>query len=146
MKLIIALFFITITGFASEKVIYGEDNRENPADASPLMREVALSTAAMIQPVYIHSTGEEATISATTLAGRGICQDARFAQQITAAVCSGFLVGPDLLVTAGHCITHKEDCKKYQWVFDYADNSRGEKAITIPSSSIYSCKKILKSI
>jgi V8-like Glu-specific endopeptidase len=141
--LLIFLFFSNTLFATTSKVIYGDDNRENPADSSALLRELSRSTAAMVSPVYLHQTGDNINISATTLEGRGICPTERFANQITAAVCSGFLVAPDLLVTAGHCIKRKSDCQKYQWVFDYVDNSNGQRIITIPTSSVYSCKKIL---
>ena len=128
---------------AQNKVVYGDDDRLNPADASSMMRELALSTAGMIDPSSLTTNGDMVEISGNTLEGRGICSTARFAQQISVASCSGFLVGEDLLVTAGHCIKTKSDCRKYKWVFDFADNSNGESSIMVKKTSVYGCKKII---
>lgn len=128
---------------AKNKVVYGEDDRVNPADASPMMQELALSTAAMIEPANLTTNGDKVIVSGRTLEERGLCSTERFAQQISSAMCSGFLVGEDLLVTAGHCITSKSDCRKYRWVFDFADNTNGKASIEVPKTSVYKCKKII---
>lgn len=128
---------------AKNKVVYGDDNRLNPADASPMMQELALSTAAMIEPASLENDGDMIKVNGITLEERGLCSTERFSQQISSAMCSGFLVGDDLLVTAGHCIKSKSDCKKYKWVFDFADNSNGQSAISVKKTSVYGCKKII---
>lgn len=143
---ILALLIATLMIFsvqAKNKVVYGDDNRLNPADASPMMRELALSTAGMIDPNNLTTKGDMVKISGSTLEERGICSTAKFSQQISAAMCSGFLVGDDLLITAGHCIKTDSDCKKYKWVFDFADNSNGESSIMVKKTSVYGCKKII---
>jgi hypothetical protein len=70
--------------------------------------------------------------------------------------CTGFLVAPDLLVTAGHCLyavntpdhrlRHETElaCKTFDWLFDYAA-PRGGPAQTkgISSSALYHCREII---
>jgi V8-like Glu-specific endopeptidase len=113
---------------ASDKVVYGVDNRVDLFQTEvPLFYELAHSTAAMIRTSDLTENGETVTISGNTLESRGICPTARFAKQLTAASCSGFLVGPNLLVTAGHCITSQSDCNSFSWVFDYNISEDGEK-------------------
>ena len=140
---LILLMLMIFSVQAKNKVVYGDDDRVNPADASPMMRELALSTAGMFDSYSLKTIGDQVEISGYTLESKGICSTAKFSQQITAAVCSGFLVGEDLLVTAGHCIKYKSDCERYLWVFDFVDNSNGEKTILVKKSSVYQCKKIL---
>lgn len=142
------LFFLILTSFnsfSSEKVIYGDDNRvdwyESP---NATFRDLALSTAAMINKKSLIKTDDLYTISGVSLRGRGMCADERFANQITAAMCSGFLVGEDLLVTAGHCIADEKDCAKYAWVFDYRLKFKGDKAKTVDHDSVYECKEIIE--
>lgn len=131
---------------ANNKVIYGEDNRLDIFETvNPLHLELARSTAAMISKGALRTEGDITTITGTTLADRGICRSERFAEQLTAANCSGFLVGPDLLVTAGHCITSMNDCNGSNWVFDFAV-STGEQERTVfevDSTNVYGCKEIL---
>lgn len=131
--------------FASEKVIYGDDNRVDWFESNNTMfRDLALSTAGMINKKSLIKNTDFYTISGVTLRGRGICADERFANQITAANCSGFLVGEDLLVTAGHCIKNQSDCDKYAWVFDFRLKFKGDKATTVSQNSVYNCKEIIE--
>ncbi len=141
--LILSMMMIVFSVQAQNKVVYGDDDRVNPADASSMMRERALSTAGMFDSFSLKTIDDNVVISGYTLESKGVCSTAKFSQQITAAVCSGFLVGEDLLVTAGHCIKYRSDCARYLWVFDFVDNSNGEKTITVKKSSVYECKKIL---
>lgn len=139
------LLLFSLSTLSSEKVIYGDDNRldwyESP---NTTYRELALSTAAMINKKNLIKNTNYYNISGVTLRGRGICADERFANQITAASCSGFLVGEDLLVTAGHCITNQEDCAKYAWVFDFRLKFKADKATTIAPDAVYNCQEIIE--
>jgi len=47
-----------------------------------------------------------------------LCPDEAFAAQPSLTGCTGFLVGPDLVATAGHCVEH--GCDGLSVVFDYA--------------------------
>lgn len=70
----------------------------------------------------------------------------KFLDQPSAGMCTGFLIAPDIIVTAGHCITEAEDCEKYEWVFDYTSDvpyNSEEGYITIPASKRYKCKEVL---
>lgn len=145
--IILALMLTTSFAQAKTKVIYGEDNRLDIFETvNPMHLELAQSTAAMISRNSMDTDGDVTTITGSTLADRGICASERFAEQLTAANCSGFLVGPDLLVTAGHCITSQADCRNSDWVFGFAVTS-GEQERTsfeVKTSDVYSCKEILE--
>lgn len=146
--LIIGCFFLSAFAFAktdSIKVIYGEDNRKDVYDSTNAsFIELSKSTAAMINGANLKSVlNGEVEITGATLQGRGICAQERFSQQISAANCSGFLVAGNKLVTAGHCIKTEADCAKYKWVFDYKVDSADQGKVNVPSTSVYSCKKII---
>jgi V8-like Glu-specific endopeptidase len=144
-KLLCLTLLLSFNSFANQKVIYGDDNRVDWYEANNTMyRDLALSTAGMISKSSLIKNNDSYTISGVSLRGRGICADERFANQITAANCSGFLVGEDLLVTAGHCITSQSDCSKYAWVFDYRLKFKGDKAKIVSHDSVYNCKKIIE--
>lgn len=73
-----------------------------------------------------------------------MCSEERFGDQPNPGNCSGFLIAPDLLVTAGHCATGPKDCSDFLWVFDYQIKNNNSKAPTsISHSNIYKCKKIV---
>jgi V8-like Glu-specific endopeptidase len=127
------------------KVIYGDDNRQDVFESTNAsFVELSKSTAAMISGSNLKSgNAGETQISGSTLRARGVCAKERFSAQISAANCSGFLVADNLLVTAGHCIKSDTDCKSYKWVFDYKVEHADQAAITVPTSSVYSCSKII---
>lgn len=146
----ISALFVSLTlsfsTYAVEKVIYGDDDRLDVFEATnSLHLELARSTAAMISVSKLTDNGEGVTtVSGSSLQSRGICKAAKFADQVTSANCSGFLVGKDLLVTAGHCIRSKRDCQNNAWVFDFKVENADDDARTVPTKSVYKCAEILE--
>lgn len=149
-KTLLVLSALALSGqlLAAEKgmdVIYGDDNRKDVFESTDsAMVELSRSTAAMISATSMKkmSNGEIA-ISAQTLQDRGVCASERFAKQISAGNCSGFLVAENILVTAGHCIKDVNDCSSWKWVFDYKVDHAEQGTVNVANSSIYSCKKII---
>lgn len=143
------LFSISINAATkSIKVIYGEDNRVDVFQSTNAMYvELAKSTAGMV-PRYSLTENNDGTttLEGGSLESRGMCASERFAKQPTAAFCSGFLVGEDLLVTAGHCIKSQADCNKYRWVFDYKVSSDDQDSVTVSTENVYSCSKVINQI
>jgi len=94
-------------GSASEPVVYGSDDREDVfgfADQT-WAAQAADFSAALVSPGDLdQSDPDDVLLRAATLEERGICADERFAEEITAGFCSGTLIAPDLMLTAGHCI------------------------------------------
>ncbi len=145
---LVAFASLSLSAFAGidqVDVIYGEDNRKDvfeSTDASLI--ELSKSTAGMINSRNLKLVkNQEIEISGTTLLARGICAKERFSKQISAANCSGFLVAPNVIVTAGHCIKSAADCAANKWVFDYKVETADQGKVIVPSSSVYSCKKII---
>lgn len=145
LAIIASIFISTAYAGTINKVVYGEDNRLDVFESqNALHKQLAQSTAAMIPASALEVMDENTmTILGGTLENDGICADARFSKQQTAAMCSGFLVGPNLLVTAGHCITQLSDCDSYLWVFDYANNTEVKTAYNINKKDIYKCTQII---
>ncbi len=147
MKNLILLTFLTATiSFAGDKVIYGDDNRVDVyASTNSAFVELAKSTAAMVKNTdVIQSTDGMMKIDGKKLEDEGICKSERFSHQVSGANCSGFLVGDDLLVTAGHCIRSQSSCEKWSWVFDYAVENDTQSEVSVPKSSVYKCKKLVE--
>lgn len=147
------LFLITFDAFASVKVIYGKDNRQDLYQANNALHKVlAQSTAGMVHAGHFIRSAKEGYFDLqevpTLEAGQNVCANEAYAQQLTAATCSGFLVGPRTLVTAGHCYTSFDTaenvCKKFAWVFDYdMKSAKHDPTRGIPMSNIYLCKKVV---
>lgn len=131
---------------AKSKVVYHYDSRLDVEDSpNAAYRELAKSTAAQIRWSDL-DMGKSSTSfkrPETLAQAFNVCPSERFANQLAMANCSGFLVGPDLLVTAGHCVVPEssggDQCEKFAWVFDYTRESKDE----LNSDSVYGCKEVL---
>lgn len=141
------------TANASIKVIYGEDNRKDVYQVSNAMHlTLAQATAGMIHLGKVAKSPSAGVLdlsnTSTLEAGQNVCPTEAFSQQLTAATCSGFLVGPDTLVTAGHCFksfeTPESVCKSFAWVFDYNMTSEThDPTKDISIKNVYLCKKVV---
>lgn len=128
------------------KVIYGADGRLDLFQVSDeRLKTFAQSTVALIDNNSISTQGSLSTIKASTYRSQNnLCSTERFGEQEAAAFCSGSLVGEDLIMTAGHCITKLSDCSSTSFVFDYALKQAGTQARQVASSDVYKCVSIVK--
>jgi V8-like Glu-specific endopeptidase len=147
MKYLLFLFVILSHEVsASPLAIYGDDNRVDPyATRNTLLLKMASATAAMIGKEHLQTVGDNTTISGKSLGDMfKLCPEERFRSQPVAATCSGTLVAPDLIMTAGHCYDlAKMNCRDFKWVFDYRVSQDKQFSVTVPNSKIYSCKSVL---
>jgi V8-like Glu-specific endopeptidase len=147
MKYLLFLFVILSHEVsASPLAIYGEDNRIDPyATSNPLLLKMASATAAMISKENMKTVGANTTITGKSLGDFfKLCPEERFRQQPIAANCSGTLVAPDLIMTAGHCYDiAKMVCREYSWVFDYKVSQEKQLSVTVPNSKVYTCKSVV---
>lgn len=148
-KMLGCLLLVSGMAFASgpsleEKVIYGEDDRRDVFESpNALYKQLANSTAAMISTFSLEEQGNDYIINGSTLEQDGICPDAKFSKQVTAANCSGFLVSDQLLVTAGHCIEDMSDCERYSWVFGFSNNDKEQSSHKVSKGEVYKCTSIV---
>jgi V8-like Glu-specific endopeptidase len=127
-------------------IIYGEDDRFEVDDYSDnSFIEKARSVAIMVSAKTLKYTNKERNflmfpqITLKT-SYKNLCSNERFLEQVSIdANCTGFLVGQNKLVTAGHCIVTNNDCKRNVWVFDFKKDTTQFKI-----NDVYSCKKIIK--
>lgn len=156
MKFLYALLF-TVLGtqmaLAEVKVVYGKDNRLDVYQNRNLLHaRLARSTAGMISKSLFTKAASPLMFNLQGVPslerGQNICATEDFSQQPIAASCSGFLVGEDLLVTAGHCYMMQDsaanNCKKSAWVFGYEMKSpQDDPTQNISRENIYFCKEVV---
>ncbi len=132
---------------ALRKTIYGRDDRldiyevKNPDHVSAWD-----STVALVDRVDLRDNGNQTfTLVNWDTFGEleGLCPGEPFINQPTPAWCSGFLVGPDLVATAGHCMELPDDCDLVAFIFGFKMLDATTPVLTFPQSQVYSCKKIV---
>jgi len=126
------------------KVVYGEDNRVEVSEfPDARFREFALSVAGKVRSMKLYTDRNNPDVfdfpKITAGQDMNLCNDQRFINQYTLPVCSGFLVAPDVLVTAGHCVESDFDCQTSSWVFDFLPGIQ-----SIAKKNVYRCKEVIK--
>lgn len=132
----------------SAKVIYGDDDRLDYYQVrDQRMKDLAASTVALIRPAYIEMNGSVAEIAQVPI-GRSyrLCKDEPFYNQTSVAFCSGFLVGPDTIITAGHCIRNQQSCEQARFVFGFALKHEQDTVSQLPAQNVYECKELVHSV
>ena len=131
------------------KVIYGFDDRKDYFEASPAQRLAADSTAVVVSTDSLTPDGDETFQLPDQIAEikRSLCDDERFRKQPVPGFCSAFLVAPDRMATAGHCIEGSpgSSCADVSFVFGfgYLNSANQDPANEIPAANIYRCKAIV---
>lgn len=149
-------FLFSLSAQANIDVIYGEDNRMEIFHSSPEQQELARSAATLIGTEKMSVVNGLTTIDQSPFgnmfkmkeptSGKDItaCADMKYTEQPNAGMCSGFLIAPDILMTAGHCVALEDFCEKYKWVFDFKVDERTNLAgVGMDAANIYSCKKVI---
>ncbi|MBC7171155.1 MAG: trypsin-like serine protease, partial [Polyangiaceae bacterium] len=118
-----------------EELIEGLDDRREPYESDdPAFAARALEVSvALVHSGDVTADGSgHVTLAGTPLAdwvegaqGAPLCPDERYATQPSSAFCSGALVAPDLVLTAGHCVRTQAACDDTALVFGFAMEAPG---------------------
>jgi len=149
-SLLLILASVSLSVWASPKVIYGEDNRRDVFQANPAYQKYAQATLARIDRNYGlkgWTFKKMWELNTSTLLQDGVCAEEAFSNQPTVAGCTAFLVSPKHIVTAGHCIG-EQSCKVglYYWLFDYQMPENGPFVNKKPKKNFVSCERIVKRV
>lgn len=76
------------------------------------------------------------------VSGAGLCSGELYADQPCPAGCTGFLIAPDVIATAGHCVKTPADLDRLRFAFGYsmADSSSPRQ---LKKSDVYKGKEII---
>ncbi|MDP2866080.1 MAG: trypsin-like serine protease, partial [Elusimicrobiota bacterium] len=132
---------------AESRSIYGDDNRLDYFEAPPAMRQLADSVVSLWPSKQVIKFGADKYGLATIGFGDALnlCPGEKFREQPIGAFCSGTLVGEDIVMTAGHCITDEAKCADTKFVFGFnIDKEGGEARTSAAAKDIYGCKRIIK--
>jgi V8-like Glu-specific endopeptidase len=80
----------------------------------------------------------------TLKTSENLCEGERYGEQPVAASCSGFLVAPDVIMTAGHCVSEFKSCEEFKWVFGFEVPSSMVLPTSFNKEDVYECKSIIR--
>lgn len=142
--ILLTMSFSSFADFRNADLIYGDDDRYEindyfDNDFIEKSRSVAIRVSARrLSEDQNNSSMLNFPLRKLKTIIPNICPTERFTDQFQLGDCSGFLVAPNKLVTAGHCMASESECLTHKWVFDF-----NEDTTQLKKSNVYSCKKIL---
>jgi hypothetical protein len=120
------------------RTVYDTDNRISPSDAGAEIASFT-PTVALLSQRHRSPTPSNLRITAPQLGPVfGLCSDEPFFKEKTLGDCTGFLIEPKLLLTAGHCVKGEDACANRSIIFNFNSPVQQE----IKSSDLYFCKSI----
>ncbi len=127
------------------RVVYGQDDRQDVYQVSAMeWLDRARSTVALINSSKMTADSGGFKIKTTSYAtSQSLCKNEPFYDQVTAAFCSGSLIAPDIVMTAGHCVRNLVACQGTQFVFDFSYFSAGLTPSYAKKEDVYSCKELI---
>ena len=123
----------------SQKLVYGVDDRQDLYQvADRRIQTLADGVVSLIDMSSISDNGNgNSTISVVPFGvSNNLCDGERFREQPTAAFCSGFLVAPDIVATAGHCVD-RNNLARTRFVFGFRMINETEANVVIANNDIF---------
>lgn len=152
-SLLATLLIFSALAFAESSirpdVVYGEDDRLDLHEVEdPVLLDLAQSTVGLVRSQDLSKIGSTYRINIKSYADSyQLCSSEPFREQSTAAFCSGFLVSPTTVVTAGHCIRTQSSCDTTHFVFDFAIFEKGQSTPQVTDeANVFKCQKLIHSI
>lgn len=128
------------------RLIYGADDRlEFYQLQSNVDRDLAASTAALMRTSDVASLGGgqyALNTSQSFGSAYNLCSSEPYRSQPSTAFCSGFVVGEDLIATAGHCID-STSCGTTAFVFGFHMVDSATVRSVVPTNDVYTCAQVV---
>lgn len=130
--------------------VFGKDDRKEIKDAHGF-KDFARATAVMISKESIYNNEFYSWSLRERLQRQfgtsKFHSNVKYLDQPALGSCTGFLIAPDVLVTAGHCINSMETADKYVWVFDYTSDSNfiDGRRLRFNNDNIFEVERIITS-
>jgi hypothetical protein len=126
-------------------IVYGQDNRRDLYEYSeePFATIARESVVTLMYRSSLDATNPNSFgFFAPTLGdSQGLCDGERFATQPVPGFCSGTLIGPDLVLTAGHCV-NDFSCPRISTVFNFSQQSANQLR-PVPIADVFNCARVV---
>jgi hypothetical protein len=129
-----------------QRVVYGIDDRLDvyQVTAAPI-RRVAEAVVALVKASDLRR-GADGAFALRTESYReayDLCSSEAFVSQPIGCFCSGFLVAPDVVATAGHCVKNDADLRSMRFVFGFRMQSATTPTTTFGADDVYAGKTLI---
>lgn len=121
-------------------VIYGTDDRIDVyQETNPDRVDWARSTCGLFYADDVINNGNgtyDISLYAYSVSGYPACSSEPFADQPVSPICSGFLVAPDIIATAGHCFESGDE-SAITFVFGFEMQNASTPVETVSEDNVY---------
>jgi len=128
-----------------QKVIYGVDDRQDLYESTnDKYLKAAQSVVALFHANEVSDKGDGTSELALGNFGDqyDLCASEKFRDQPVGAFCSGFLVAPQIMATAGHCV-NDSNVKNIRFVFGFKMNAPGDPTTRVNNSEVYKGSRVI---
>ena len=128
------------------ETVYGEDSRKNLFEITDQKTlKIADATVGLFDAADAIDQGNGNVRIKSQKYGEseGLCSTEKFYNENEGAWCSGTLIAPNVVITAGHCIQNQVECAKTAFAFGYSYSHQGDDPELRPKTEIYGCKLVL---
>jgi hypothetical protein len=129
-----------------QRAIYGTDGRKDIYQVTtPALVALADSVAALVEAGDLRRspTGRYRLRTTSYQEAEELCDGEPFAKQPIGCFCSGFLVAPDVIATAGHCVRSSIAVRRTRFVFNFRMLDRDRVRTEFPERDVYRGVKLL---
>jgi len=148
----------SLSASAQVRALFSQNDIIEISKDSLFWQNKARSVAMMVSDVFYETRGEDFTLDDFMFEpyaseGSNVCLDEPFLWQVANPIgCTGFLIAPNVLATAGHCVVNHgkvtdditPECASFSWIFDHKLDDHGSLPMGGKShKQIYHCKKVI---
>ena len=129
-----------------QRVIYGVDNRRDLYQVTnPKVRKAAEAVVALVEKddLVADRRGGWRLKTSSYKEDYKLCSSEAFAAQPLGCFCSGFLVRPDVVATAGHCVTSTADLGHVRFVFGFRMKNAKSATTVFAPDDVYEGAELL---
>lgn len=130
-----------------DRVISGKDDRKDYFDVDAAQQKLADATVILTNKSDLTEQPDgsfKLDVDPFRYQEHPPCSGERFANQHTGGWCSGFMVGSDVIVTAGHCGGSEAEIRNTAYVFGFRVDSQGGAGTTqFSADQVYFGKQLI---
>jgi S1-C subfamily serine protease len=136
---------LTRTARERQRVVYGVDDRKDLYQVTQkLPKRASNSVVALVKASDLKAEGDTYTLKTGSYqAAYDLCGSEPFVNQPIGCFCSGFLVAPDVIATAGHCVKGDADLAGIRFVFGFRMDDSATAHVHFTRDDVYSGKRVI---
>lgn len=133
--------FSAVSLLQNSAAIYDLDSRQEVSLSPPLSPVISSAILVSQDRLQFNSNGTASFRKFPLSKGYLLCSDERFQDQVLLGFCSGVLVHPQIVLTAGHCVRSARVCAETRLVFAF--NLEKSKQAALGQKEVYACSQVL---